>query len=275
MLICLRIVWKELIMKIFTKLSIICCFLFSSILVVTGCSNKNENLCTDELIIDLISTKFSEEHDTQKLWHKLKENGHFKEQEDENTRSKFVNMQFLFESTLASMLKDKLATKVISVIYTPLPSTPLRTDGNNLDLLLSAEDMKNPDILNTIVSRYESVHEYLENDGMLYNIYKTPTNESEIPGIDIYRQNLKTYPSHLIDTPTDIFENKFTGAAYLVQCENGQQIFFSISSKQINEQSDKKEWEIYYGSLSNKKIKAQFKDLKNLYAKSSVNFELN
>ena len=262
-------------MKIFTKLSIICCFLFSSTLAVTGCSEKNEHLWTDELIIDLMSTKFSEDHGTTKLWHKLKSHGHFKEQEDENTRSKFVSMQFLFESTLASILKENPATKVISVLYTPLPSTPLRTDGANLDFILSAEDLKDPNTLNTVVSRYESLHEYLENEGMLYNIHKNTDGEFEIPGMDIYYQNIKKYSGHLIDKPTDNFEPKFTGAAYLVQCENGQQIFFSISSKQLSEKSDKKEWEIYYGSLVDKRVIANFHDLQEVYAKSGVKFDLN
>jgi len=262
-------------MKIFVRLSIICCFLFSSVLAVTGCSDKNDNLCTDELIIDLISTKFSEEHDTKKLWKELKEHGYFKEQEDENTRSKFVNMQFLFESTLASMLKEQQATKIISVIHSTLPAISLRTDGNNLDLILSAEDLKDPNILNIIVSRYESLHEYLENGATLYNIYQNTNDSSEIPGFNIYHDNLKKYSNNLIDKPTDNFDQGFTGSSYLIKCDNGQQIFFSISSKQINGKSNKKEWEIYYGSLSNNKINTHYKDLKNLYSKNEVEFKLD
>jgi hypothetical protein len=246
------------------------------LILLTSCSEEKKlTLCTDEILNFLISRSYTSEYDSEKFWNKIKEHGYISESEDEHTRTKFVNMQFLFESTLASMLKYKQASKAIAVVYTPIPSTPLRTDGTNLDEVLSKEALRDPDIINTIVSRYESLHEYLKNNGVLYNIYKNINNESEVPGMDMYNKNLKQYPNNLIDKPTDDFEKEYSGASYLVECDNGQQIFFSISASALNDNSEKKHWEIYYGSLENSKIHSHFKALKNLYNKSGADFDLH
>jgi hypothetical protein len=143
-----------------------------------------------------------------------------------------------------------------------------------MDSLLSSKDLEDPNILNTVVSRYESLHEYLGNGGMLYSVYKNANNYNDVPGFNFYRNNLRKYPTNLIDKPVDSFEKAFSGASYIVECENGDRVFFSISSTQINDTDTERNWELYYGSLSDEKIQNHFKILRDLYKKHGVDFGL-
>ena len=183
-------------------------------------------------------------------------------------------MQFLFESAVASMLKYKQVTKAVSVIYTPLPSSPLRTDGNNIPKLVSKDIISDPDRLNTLIVRYESLHEFLENKGFLYSIYKNTKFENDIPGFNIYKSNLRKYPKNLHDVPVDSFNPQHIGASYLIECDNGTRGFFAISASQINDTSSKREWELYYGRPGETVIYTHLKALKNLYKNHGVDFSL-
>ena len=244
--------------------------------VLSNCNEPtSQNLCPNEIIDELSSTRFAKEHGTTGLWKELKDHSHFEEIETDSTRAKFVNMQFLFESALSAMLKNQQILKSVAVIYTPKPPTPLRATGSNLNQLLPQKTLKNPDDLNTVVSRYESLREYLQNGGVLYSMYKNIHQEGEIVGMDIYHEELKKYPDNLKDTPIDNFDPSFTGASYIATCNNGESIFFSISASQLGQNKPDKTWRIYYGSLSNSKIKTHYKALKNLYKKSGVSFDLD
>jgi hypothetical protein len=256
------------------KLNSIIMLLYLALL--SNCSDPtNRGLCPNEIISELASTRFAREHGTTELWKQLQEHSHLVELEYDSTRPKFVNMQFLFESALSAMLENKQILKSVAVIYAPKPPTPLRAVGSNLNLLLPEKTLKNPDHLNTVVSRHESIREYIRNGGILYSVYKNMNQEESIVGMDIYHEELKTHPNSLKDTPIDNFDNSFTGASYLVTCNNGETIFFSISSSQIGQNNPNKTWSLHYGKLSNSKVKSHYKALKNLYKKSGVLFYLN
>lgn len=253
------------------KILVTTCFV-----LLSGCDDRAKHfLCPNEIIDELASTRFAKEHGTTELWKILKDQGHFEEAEYDTSRAKFVNMQFLFESAIASMLKNKQIIKASAVIYTPKPSTPLRANGKNFNQILTPQILQNPDELNTVVSRYESLREYLQHGGTIYSMYKNVRGEEEIPGMDVYHEELKQYPENLFDVPMDNFDSSHTGASYLVMCNNGEIIFFSISAAQIGQDTRQKSWKIYYGSLSNYKIKTHYKALKNLYKKSGVSFNLD
>jgi len=256
------------------KLSSIIMLMFLSLL--SNCSEPtSSDLCPNKIIDELASTRFAKEHGTTELWKKLQEHSHFVEVETDSTRPKFVNMQFLFESALSAMLKNQQILKSVAVIYAPKPPTSLRATGSNLNLLLPEKTLKNPDQLNTVVSRYESIREYAQNGGVLYSMYKNISHEGEIVGMDIYHEELKKYPNNLEDTPIDNFDHSFTGASYIARCNNGGTIFFSISASQIGQNNPNKTWKIYYGNLSNSKVKSHYKALKNLYKKSGVSFDID
>ena len=258
-------------MKKLNSIIILLCFS-----LLSNCSDPtSHNLCPNEIIDEIASTRFAKEHGTTGLWKELKEHGYFEETEADSTRPKFVNMQFLFESALSTMLKNKQMLKSVAVIYAPKPPTPLRATGSNLKLLLPEKSLKNPDHLNTVVSRYESVREYMHNGGVLYTMYKNINNEGDIVGMNIYHEEFKKHPNNLKNTPIDNFDNSFTGASYLATCNNGETIFFSISASQLGQDNPYKTWKIYYGSLSNNRIKSHYKALKNLYKKNGVSFDLN
>lgn len=244
--------------------------------LIVSCSEpEKSNLCTDEIIDSLVSVSSDKDYSPEEFLDKIRKNGYVLESENENTRPKFVNMQFLFESTLASMLKNKQIKKAVTVIYTPKPSTPLRTDSDNLGLIIPKESLSDTSVINTVTSRLESLHEYLKNNGILYNVYSYTNDPSQIIGMDLYYENMKKYPNNLIDKPVINFKKDLTGASYLIQCNNGQKILFSISANQLDSDSGKKNWEIYYGSLEDEHIHSHFKILKKQYSKSEVNFDLN
>ena len=160
----------------------------------------------------------------------------------------------------------------MAVVYAPYPSTPLRTDGDNINKLVSQEILSDPDRINTLVMRFESIHDYLVRGGKLHIMYKDPKEEEKIPGFDIYKANLAKYPEYLFDVPIDDFNKQYTGASYLVECEDGEKMFFSITGRQLDNTKDG-EWALHYGSIREQVPYGHYRALKNLYKKHGVNFD--
>ena len=218
---------------------------------------------------ELASTRFGESHEIHKTLQDLQKNHYISAPYSDDVRSKFVSLQFLFESTIASMTKYQQALKVVGVIHTQTPSTPLRTNGNNIDKLFPTKDV-DPKVIDSVVLRFDSIRDYLRSGAPLYSIYKK-TND-QIKGIDFYKENLKNY-KNLVDMPSSDFQQGFSGASYIVECKDGQKILFSIVSTQIDSTDNSKEWEIYYGSLEDDRIYNHFLMLKDMYNKYGVNFD--
>ena len=247
--------------------------LLCTVLFVGACDIPNQTipLCSDTLIEEIVDANDSKE--IIKLWNNLKKERYISESSDDSTvRPKFVGMQFIMESVIASMLKSGLAEKVTSVIYTPLPPTPLRVTDDNITQLVAVDIIKDAQRIDTISSRVISLKEILQNKGLVYATYQKPENENidSIPGMSEYLKNAKRYNT-LLDNPIEKINQEFVGASYLVQCSNGQEVFFSIKATQaIN--STKSQWKLYYGSPFEYKVFSFFNTIQEVYKEAGINF---
>jgi hypothetical protein len=249
-------------------------FILSLCVIAVGCGKKRQELCTDAPVMELASAKFGKHHGTYMLLKKLQKDGYVSQEYSPITHSQFVETQYLFESAIASMAKYNQILRVVGVIYTPLPSTPLRIDGNNINLLLTKEQINKPEIVDTIVARYESLHEFLRSGSTLYNIHQ-PLKTS-IPGINTYNSNLRVYSKNLQDVVTNKFNKDFIGASYLVECKDGTRVMFAILSHQVSEENPRTEWQLFYGNIdNNEKLYNQFITLQNIYKEQEIEFDLN
>ena len=248
-------------------------FFVSLCLIMPGCREKKKEICADHHVLELATTKFGKHSNVYSLLNMLKKQNYISQTYSEKTHSEFVQIQHLFELAFASMIKYKQAIKVVGVIYTPTPSTPLRTDGTNINLLLNPDQIKHPEIIDTLVSRYESLHQLLKSGNTLYNIRGNVIDS--LPGMTTYNSNIKIY-SNLKDIRAKKINQDFVGASYLLECHNGEKILFSISSNQISSRDPKAEWELFYGNINeNDKLYNQFITLQNAYKEHGVDFRFN
>jgi hypothetical protein len=177
-----------------------------------------------------------------------------------------IKIQSLIESALASLLKQGVIKYSKSVLYMPLPSTPLRADDSNLNTLVEKEFFDDKNRLRTIIDRMISTKDYLNNGGKIYSMHETITelDANKIPGLAIYKNNLQKFPGKLIDTPISKINTRYTGASYIAHCQDGTKIFFAIKSRQ-EDNTKARQWCLYYGTISNKKLDKYFGKLKEVY----------
>lgn len=245
--------------------------LISTVLFISACDIPSQNipLCSDNLIEEVVDANNSS--DVIKIWKKLKKDRYINEEDiDQKIRPKFVGMQFIMESVISSMLKSGLAEKATVVIYAPLPPTPLRVTDDNVTQLVAVDIIRDAERLDTVSSRAISLKELLQNKGLLYSTYQKPENASNIPGIKEYLANVEKF-STLLDNPIEKINDEFVGASYLIQCNNGQEVFFSIKSTQANN-TNKSQWKLYYGSPFEHKISSHFTTVQEIYKEAGINF---
>jgi hypothetical protein len=241
-----------------------------ALFVITSCSKPEQPSCLSVGVDELISTEYVSSSETD-IWSELKETGIVtKTGTDQDLRPQFVTVQFLVESTIASMLEQNLIKKAIAVIYTPQPPTPLRLNDLNISTLVSQEVNDDPERLNTVRIRHESLHRYLSLGGVLHAIRLA--DDASVPGIEVYKDNLDKYPNALIDHKTASIDPARIGASYLIECNNGQKVLFTITSKQINDTKDGV-WALELGSVERKA--ELLRSLQALYAEHGVQFSVD
>lgn len=245
-----------------------------AIVVVNVCAvveAREVNLCTDATFNELAVAKHGENSEVTKLLNELKVKKHIAiSGSDADLRYKFVNIQALFENTIHAVMKAEKINRSVAVIYAPYPPTPLRTDGKNIEALMSKEAAADPNRFNTVMTRRESLQNYLAAFGELYVIYKSP-GDGDITGFNHYMCNLSNYPN-LIDVPISHIDEKYTGASYLVTCNDGRKVLFAITGRQIDNAKDG-EWSLYYGDVKDEAIRNRYEILKDLYKQVEVNFD--
>jgi hypothetical protein len=245
--------------------------LLCTVFFVATCDIPNQNipLCSDTLIEELVEANDSK--DVATLWKHLKKERYISETSDDSKiRPRFVGMQFIMESVIASMLKSGLAEKVTVVVYSPLPPTPLRVTDDNITQLVAIDIIKDPKRLDTISSRVISLRDVLQNKGLVFATYQKTDNMESIPGMAEYINNVKRYNT-LLDNPIEKINPEFVGASYLIQCSNGQEVFFSIKSTQAVD-SNNSQWKLYYGSPFEYKVASYFNTVQGVYKEAGLNF---
>jgi hypothetical protein len=179
-------------MKLNFKLFIV----FICVLFCTSTRAEKTTLCTTPAINALINSKYKDDAKLKEIWSQLQEKSVLRiKDSDANIRPPMVRIQSLIESTLASLLKQGVIKYSKSVIYMPLPSTPLRADDSNLNTLVEKEFFDDKNQLHTIIDRMISTKDYLNNGGKIYSMYETITevDANKIPGLAIYKNNLQKF----------------------------------------------------------------------------------
>ena len=159
---------------------------------------------------------------------------------DKEVRPYFVSIQGLVEHVLAHEL-GKSVFKLKGYIHTPMPATPLCTEGSISNELVNPSIQDDPLRLFTVKARTTILRDYLFKGGELYVFYPRDgmTKRSDIQQ-KIYLSELQKYPFNLFDRPLecDSIESELVGAFYLFSNEDGKTYAFAIKMNQANNQQE-------------------------------------
>lgn len=191
--------------------------------------------------------------DVKEFWKDLQKN-HYVENigKDQDFRHKYVGLQGVIEATLANSDLD-----VIGVIHTALPPTPLRTEGDVIPEGLITPDIQNdPERLKTVLNRVNILPTYLAAGKKLYACYPTLSQDSKVPGMEIYLKKVALFAGALIDKPfSGELPKELSGATYIIQDKEGKKYYFGLLARQASSPDDKATWIMIYGSESDEAVK--------------------
>ena len=172
---------------------------------------------------------------------------------DKEVRPHFVALQGIIEHVLAHEL-NKSVHSLTGVIHTPMPATPLCTEGEVSKELVDSAIEEDPLRLFTVKARTTIVRDYLVKGGDLYVVYPkegiTKRNESQQL---IYKKELENYPSHLFDRPLECpsIDQDLVGAFYLFKNTDGKLFGFAIKMTQANSPQDLGSFGLWFGEVNN------------------------
>ena len=170
---------------------------------------------------------------------------------DKAVRPYFVALQGIVEHVLAYEL-GKSVNSLSAVIHTPMPATPLCTEGNISEELVDSSIAKDPLRLLTVKARTTIIRDYLFQGGDLYVLYpkaglakRTETQQQ------IYRTELNRYPTHLFDRPLDCesIKDELIGACYLFKNSEGKTFAFAIKITQANDPQNLGNFGLWFGEF--------------------------
>lgn len=200
----------------------------------------------------------SEEFNSLKIgiaerWNELVEKGVLEvTATDKEVRPYFVALQGIIEHVLAYEL-NKSVKSLTGVIHTPMPATPLCTEGNVSKELVDPSIEEDPLRLFTVKARTTIIRDYLFQGGDLYIVYpKEGINKRSEIQQKVYRQELENYPSHLFDRPLDCasIDNDLIGAFYLFKNADGKVFAFAIKMTQANSPQDLGSFGLWLGEVN-------------------------
>lgn len=184
-------------------------------------------------------------------WGQLEENGFLVvTATDKETRPYFVAIQGIVEHVLSKEL-NKTITRLLGVIHTPMPATPLCTKGEVSQELVDQKIEKDPLRLFTVKARTTIVRDYLYQGGDLYVAYaKGGLGKRSEKQRYIYLQELRNYPAHLFDIPLQCQEidPEVVGATYFFTTNNGKEYVFAIKMTQANDPQEIGKFGLWFGA---------------------------
>lgn len=207
----------------------------------------------------------SEEFNSLKIgiaerWNELVEKGVLEvTATDKEVRPYFVALQGIIEHVLACEL-NKSVKSLTGVIHTPMPATPLCTEGNVSKELVDATIEDDPLRLFTVKARTTIIRDYLFQGGDLYIVYpQEGINKRNENQQQIYRKELENYPSHLFDRPLDCasIDNDLIGAFYLFKNAEGKVFAFAIKMTQANSPQDLGSFGLWFGEVDKSPIQTR------------------
>ena len=175
-------------------------------------------------------------------------------------RSKFIRLQASFEHVMACYQALGEITRLVGVIHTPTPATPLciRPEEGVTVGILDERIRWDSDKLLTVCSRARIVREYLMKGGQLYIAYPQGGLEKRSEGQRVvYLEALKEFQNGLFDSVLNCNEmnSDMIGATYLFKNIYNQVFAFSIKGRQANDVRPESEWGIWFGEIQLPKVR--------------------
>jgi hypothetical protein len=202
-------------------------------------------------------------------WHELVQNGVLEVTgTDEEVRPYFVALQGIVEHVLALEL-NKEVKALVGVIHTPMPATPLCTDGSISNDLVDPS-VTDPYRLFTVKLRASIIRTYLGKCADLYICYPRDGLSRRKPEQQkIYHQELENHSSHLFDRPLDCqsIDSDLIGAFYLFTNKQGKTFAFAIKMTQVNNPQDIGNFSLWFGELDHPAIKDRVTKVKEFIMK--------
>lgn len=179
---------------------------------------------------------------------------------DGEARPIFVSLQGIIEHVLSSQL-NKSVYNLQAIIHTPMPATPLCTNGEISPELMSKEAEHDPLRVFTVKTRSTIVRDFLHQGGKLTVAYPAEgmnkrTAEQQI----IYSEVLQAYPrEQLVDLRLNCqsMDRDMIGALYLFEDAQGNQKVFAISIPQVNDTQEMGTYGLWYGDVCIPQIAAR------------------
>ncbi|MBS0621125.1 MAG: hypothetical protein JSS61_06675 [Verrucomicrobia bacterium] len=221
----------------------------------------------DSKVVDIIEN--SEQYKSLKpglleRWNELVEQGVLEVSgTDEEVRPYFVSLQGIVEHVLATELNHSVKS-LIGVIHTPMPATPLCTDGAVSEELVSTSVLQDPMRLFTVKARTTIVRDYLHQGGNLYIAYpKAGIARRTASQQEIYRKELANYPLCLHDYPLECesIQDDLIGATYVFTDQEGNAFAFAIKMTQANSPQDKGHFGLWFGDAQNSPVHERIQDV--------------
>lgn len=189
-------------------------------------------------------------------------NGYVKmSEEDAKARPLFVTSQGLIEQNLALLLQSQKVTKLVGMIHTPTPATPLCMLGDITERLVDPLMQNDEKRLYTVRARANIVRDYIELGGQLFVVYpKGGLEKRSQEQQDIYLKTLAGYQDkNLFDCQlsTSQMDADMVGATYLFEDIKHNQYLFGLKATQANAVDDQKTWEMWLGPVQNKEVEAR------------------
>jgi len=170
---------------------------------------------------------------------------------DQEARSSFVALQGIIEHVLSTELRQHITT-LDGFIHTPMPATPLCTRGEISRELVDSSIEMDPHRLLTIKARATIVRDYLFQGGNLYIVYpRSGLLKRTLEQQQIYKEELRNYPSHLFDVPLNIdsIPLNWIGATYFFKDQSDNLFVFGIKMTQANHPQDIGHFGLWFGSI--------------------------
>ena len=184
---------------------------------------------------------------------------------DADIRPSFVAIQAIIEHTLSSLLKNEVSS-LTGIIHTPMPATPLCTKGEISSELVAPSILEDKSRLLTVKARTTILRDFLAKEGTLYVVYpKDGVNKRTETQQQIYREELKSFASHLFDVPLNCEEipSSLIGATYFFTGADSKKYTFSIRMTQAKDPNDTATFALWFGDRENPLVNARVNTLES------------
>lgn len=175
---------------------------------------------------------------------------------DAKIRPIFAGLQGIIEYVLATELHHTIES-LVGVIHTPMPATPLCSNGALSEELVAPSIASDPFRFFSVKMRSAVIRKYLEQGGSLYMVYpKEGLNKRTLEQRGIYERELAAHSTKLFDCPLECasIDDELIGAFYLFTDRSDQVFAFAIMMDQASNPREVKNFRLWFGRIDHPAI---------------------